>query len=305
MIHGLDLNLLAVFDAIYTAKNISHAAELLNLSQPAVSNSVSRLRKQLNDPLFVRSGNGVMATARAEELIDPIREVLSTLDKNLSQNAPFNPMESRRHFNLLLVDPLEAIVMRHLLQYTKPGSQLTFSILPPHYEEVEEMLSSGRCDLAIFLKSHHGFGLEEKLLCPIDLVYIARKDHPRIHANASSEMIAQESHVTMMLASGKLANAQKLIPLQLNRNVACHVYKVSSAINIVSQSDLIGLIPKIYAYEVANKFNLQIISPRTPLTHQKFEFNWTSRNTHDPSHIWLREQIEIAVSNAWSLVKDR
>ena len=115
-IRDFDLNLLLVFEAKYSSGNISRAADNLDLSQPAVSNALSRLRKQLDDPLFVRSGNGVVPTIRADEIIDPVRNALSTLQQSIGTTAEFDPQTSKRHFRLLVADPLEQIVMSRLLQ---------------------------------------------------------------------------------------------------------------------------------------------------------------------------------------------
>src|SRR5690606_21894313 len=90
-INEIDLNLLRVFDAVFRTRNVSRAAEALDLTQPAVSHALTRLRLLLRDPLFVRSGTGVQPTAKASQLAGPIRAGLAALQTALSDTVSFDP----------------------------------------------------------------------------------------------------------------------------------------------------------------------------------------------------------------------
>jgi len=148
-IRDIDLNLLVVFEAIFSAGNISKAAELSDISQPALSNALARLRKQLNDPLFVRKGNGVIPTARAEEMILPIREALAAIQRSIEPVAEFDPTTTERHFKLMIADPLEPIVVPALLQQqTGKRSNITYELQPPQAVNIEEALLSGTFELS-------------------------------------------------------------------------------------------------------------------------------------------------------------
>ncbi|HEX7791439.1 MAG TPA: LysR family transcriptional regulator, partial [Afipia sp.] len=82
-LRNIDLNLLIVFEAVFSTGNISHAARQLALSQPAVSNALTRLREHFDDPLFVRSGRGVKPTNRSLQMITPVREALQLIRRQL------------------------------------------------------------------------------------------------------------------------------------------------------------------------------------------------------------------------------
>ena len=103
-IKDLDLNLLRVFDAVYRMGKVSRAAETLALTQPAVSQGLTRLRLLLRDPLFVRAGGGVQPTPRAERLAPAVRTALATLEQALSEAEQFDPLRSQRTFRIHMSD---------------------------------------------------------------------------------------------------------------------------------------------------------------------------------------------------------
>jgi len=293
----LDLNLLLVFEAIYSSGNISRAAENLDMSQPALSNALGRLRKQMDDKLFVRSGNGVVPTSRAEEIIEPVRDALTTLRRSFGPETAFDPESSRRSFRLLVADPLEQIIMPRILQGIGTRSQITFELQPPQSIQVEDALMSGKTDLAAFLMHSKNPELNSKPLCPVDLVVLTRSGHPRIAQSVTLPELTAEGFVTIALTPGKLANSEKVTFWQrLHLREVCQVYKISSIAQTVAQTDLIGIVPRIYAFQVASIYGLQIVELPTALSNQKFHLIWHKRSDADEGHRWLREAMAAAVS---------
>ena len=112
----IDLNLFVVFEAIYCEGNITKAASALNLSQPAVSHSLSKLRDYFDDPLFVRQGNEMRPTAVANNVVADVREALRQLQVCLAQSKQFEPLTSRKNFTISLHGALEASYLPPLMQ---------------------------------------------------------------------------------------------------------------------------------------------------------------------------------------------
>jgi len=298
----IDLNLLVVFEAIFSAGNISKAAELSDISQPALSNALARLRKQLDDPLFVRKGNGVVPTARAEEMIVPIREALAAIQRSIEPESAFDPATTIRHFKLMVADPLEPIVVPALLQQRSAISNITYELQPPQAVNVEEALLSGTFELALFLMPERNPDLHIKPLCPVDHVLLARKGHPRIQGPVTIEDLQQESHVALNLAPGKLANAEKVTFWQhLHQHATIQVHKMSSVVQIVSQSELIGLVPRIHAHHSTKTLNVQIQEWPVEVNNQKFYMIWHKRHEADAGHQWLRSITQRSVMDAYQL----
>lgn len=295
----IDLNLLVVFEAIYSAGNISRAADKLNLTQPALSNALARLRKQLDNPLFVRSGNGVVPTALADEIIEPIRDALFAIEQSIAPKDVFDPAVTKRHFKLIVADPLEQIVVGSLLRTIGHQSQITFELQPPQTTNIEAALLEGKADLAVFLMPIRMAELNNTPLCSIDPVVIARRGHPRVSIQSSRETVMQEGFVALALSPGKLENSEKVnILKRLRAHLVCQVSKVSSIAQLVSESDLVGLVPAIYAHKLAAQYNLEIIPLPVPEIEQNFQVIWHRRFDSDAGHTWLRDNIERAVSQA-------
>lgn len=296
---GVDLNLLVVFEAIYSAGNISRAADQLDLSQPALSNALARLRKQLDNKLFVRSGNGVVPTALADEIIGPIRDALFSIDQSIRPKEWFDPAVTKRHFRLIVADPLEQIVMGSLLRTIGSDSEISFELQPPQSTNLEQALLEGKADLALFLMPIRVPELHNTPLCAMDLVLVARRDHPRVSAQSPREEVMREGFVALALGPGKLENSEKVnILKRLNPRQVCQVSKVSSIAQLVSESDLVGLLPAIYACKVAAQFGLEIMALPVPEIEQRFQLIWHRRFDSDAGHTWLRDNIARAVSEA-------
>ena len=100
----IDLNLLRLFDAVHRTRNVSRAADSLDLTQPAASQGLTRLRALLHDPLFVRAPGGVQPTPKAARLAEPVRQALALLEQALGDTAAFDPATSRRTFRIHMSD---------------------------------------------------------------------------------------------------------------------------------------------------------------------------------------------------------
>ncbi len=184
-IGSLDLNLLRVFDAVYRQKSVSRAAESLSLSQPAVSQSIARLRLLLKDALFIRVAGGVMPTAGAQTLARHVREALLLLEQGLHATARFDPNESRRTFRIHMSDIGEAEFLPALMQRVRrdaPGVRIETQQLD--YRDIENALDSGKIDFAFgYLPDVEQ--TERQRLFLERYVVLARADHPRLTARPS------------------------------------------------------------------------------------------------------------------------
>ena len=156
----LDLNLLRVLDALLSELQVSAAARRLNLSQPATSAALARLRRALDDPLLVRAGSRMTPTPRAEELRPKIRQLLADIEQTLCRPAKFDPIVSDRAFRLAANDHAVTAVLSPLAQRLRQLSpRATLEILPLE-DDFERRLANDDYDIAIrdrwSLRSHAG-----------------------------------------------------------------------------------------------------------------------------------------------------
>lgn len=184
----LDLNLLPVLEAIYAERSLTRASEMLHITQPAVSNALSRLRAHFEDPLFVREGRGVKPTAMTEALMPAIREALDKLRNGLEPRSVFEPSRSTRVFNISSRDASAHILAPPLarrLEAQAPGVRISWS--QPQRSAIAGELASGRLDLAIDVQDLRGADLERLLLTTTPYVCVLAKDHP-----LANEILTQE-----------------------------------------------------------------------------------------------------------------
>ena len=124
-----DLNLFVVFDVIYTERNLTKAGEVLGITQPAVSNALSRLRKNFNDELFVRTSKGMLPTPVAQNMVKDIRQALDLIRNSISESESFNPKTAQITFRISIGDTSEYRLLPELIKniskscllYTSPS----------------------------------------------------------------------------------------------------------------------------------------------------------------------------------------
>ena len=112
----IDLNLFVVFDAIYTEGNLTRAGEIIGITQPAVSNSLSRLRNLFNDPLFVRTADGMVQTPVAQNIIGSVRQSLALMRASVQDSELFDPAASDKRFRLSMTDLTQAIILPYVFE---------------------------------------------------------------------------------------------------------------------------------------------------------------------------------------------
>ena len=112
----IDLNLFVVFDAIYTEGNLTRAGEIIGITQPAVSNSLSRLRNLFNDPLFVRTADGMVPTPVAQNIIGSVRQSLALMRASVQDSDLFDPSASDKRFRLSMTDLTQAILLPYVFE---------------------------------------------------------------------------------------------------------------------------------------------------------------------------------------------
>jgi DNA-binding transcriptional LysR family regulator len=198
-LRNVDLNLLIVFDAVYATGNISHAARQLALTQPSVSNALTRLREHFDDPLFVRAGRGVKPTLRSQQMIEPVREALRLIRQQFDGDRSLDLGSYKRTFRIVIVDPLEAVLMPTLLrEITAHAPQVTIESRPPWNTNVADAIIAGTLDLACYTFPVSAPGLVFKTICPCDHVIVARRGHPKIGATLDAETFLSLAQVALI-----------------------------------------------------------------------------------------------------------
>ena len=292
-----DLNLFVVFDAIYTEGSLTRAARLLNLTQPAVSHALGRLRDRLDDPLFVRQGTRMVPTARARAMVTPVRHALGGLQRCLSEEeGGFDAGEAERTFVLGLRDGLEGCLLPPLMcaiTAAAPGVRLQSMTVSRRQMATE--LASGRLDLAADVLLPTTEAIEHQPLLSEPLVVLMREDHPLAESKDLPAYLAAQHVLVSSRREGPGIEDFGLSRQGYRRHIRLRCQHYQAALRTVKQTDLLLTIPAIMARQLAPEGTCTRPVP-SELPGLELHFYWHRDQSADPGHSWLRRQV-------WSVLK--
>ena len=303
---GLDLNLLRVLDVLMQERRVASSAHRLQLSQPAVSNALGRLRKALGDELLTRAPNGMEPTEFAKSLHATLQPALSAIGQSLQARAMFDPARSKWQACIAMTDIGEIVFLPALLTHisqTAPG--LTLETLRDSQAKpnapvgsITTAMAEGKVDLAIGWLPDVTEGLYQRKLFAQRYVCIARQGHPLLagqRPKLTLEKFLQAEHIAIRAEGTGHTKAdetlQSVSHQGAHRHVRLRVPSFLSVPHLVSQTDLMATVPQKLAEQCADAFKLHVLPH--PVTMPAFELKmfWHRRVHSDPANRWLRSLI--------------
>lgn len=286
----IDLNLFFVFDVIYQEGNLTRAADVLNLSQPAVSHALARLRNQFDDDLFVRQGNRMSPTPLAKNVIVDVREALHQLQVTLVQSRQFDPFTSKKEYAVSLHGSLEASYLPFLvsrLSTEAPKIKLTSTRV--RRNELENKLSAGDIDVVIDILLPVSKNILHRRLEQEQLVVVAAK---KLHDEMALSTYLAESHILVSSrSSGPGIEDFELGRVGLQRQVALRCQHYFSACRVVEQSKMLLTLPKTAAKMFAQVLAIDIFPLPVQLPDIDVHLYWHINVDKDPANKWLRNKM--------------
>ncbi len=302
-----DLNLLPVFVALMEERSVTRAAERLGLTQPALSNALTRLRSLLQDPLFVRERYGMRPTTRAEELAPIIAGALASLDGVVSEQQDFDPARSQALFTLapnsyaeLVLVP--AIVAR--LRRVAPHARLR---LTPYGADLAETgVVSGSTAMALGRIVEPPDNVVVQHLMDDGLACIVRADHPVVRRNLTRKQYESLKHVNMV-PPGRLRVGlfQTLEREGLRRDVAVSVTHFMAVPELIAVTDYCATLPAQICRRLAHDPRLRVVPAPVDLGTFPVQMAWHVRYRQDPAHRWLRGLVAEVAQEAASVASGR
>ncbi len=289
-LRSIDLNLLAVFDAIAAEGNLTRAANRLGMSQPAMSNALARLRETLDDPLFVRTGRGMEPTPRARLMTEPIRQALDLMQNSLRTDSAFDYASSKRSFTVAVEDYGEAVVMPRFMEWlNRVAPEVHVRIRPESGEALLAEMKRGAIDMAMEYHRPQDKEFSVQTLMEETLVSMVRQGHPLVGDSLSLEQYVTLEHVVIDSRSprGPLVD-RELKRRGLSRNIALQVPHFLSMPLIVRTTDLICTLPLRMARVYAEYFRLKVLKPPIDFPAIPVYLVWSKRLDADPGHQWFR-----------------
>lgn len=286
-INDIDLNLLRLFNAVYRSRSVSRAASSLNITQPAASQGLTRLRLLIKDPLFIRVAGGVKPTPKAELLAETVAQALAMLENALNASDQFDPQTATRTFRIHLSDIGEARFLPDLMHAIRAQApQIHIDSAPLAHADIAEALDSGQLDIAIgFLPSVKA--TPQHALLEDRYIVLLRKDHP-ILASADTMNLEQLRLLDYAAVRSHAETLHILQLLQLEHRLRLSAAHFLALPDIVRQSDLAVLMPKNIAQGFAQSGDYALLETPLPLSQFTVSLHWSSRFENEPANQWLR-----------------
>lgn len=288
----LDLNLLVALDALLAERNISRAGERLNLSQPAMSNALARLRNFFGDELLAAQGRQMVLTPRALGLIEPVREVLVRIDSTITTPPVFIPAESTRTFVLLLSDFTTAVFIPPLLAALYQQARGIGLELRSLNDRPAEQLEQGDADLLIipeqFAALNHPRAplFEEQYLC------VTWSGHSRIREELTFNDYLECGHVVANYATGQQRAAFDgwfLDRFGIHRKVEVSAPSMAALPQMVVGTDRIATVHKRLALQAEKVLPIRLWPPPLQVPTLVQTLQWHRHRDSDPALQWMRE----------------
>ncbi|WP_375779249.1 transcriptional regulator NodD2 [Bradyrhizobium sp. ma5] len=288
---GLDLNLLVALDALMTERNLTAAARKINLSQPAMSAAVSRLRSYFRDELFAMRGRELVPTSRAEGLAAPVREALMQIQLSIIARETFDPAQSNRRFRIGLSDSMTVVFFRDVVERVAREAPAVSFELVALADEHDELLRRGEVDFVIlpelFMSSAHPRValFEERLVC------VGCCTNGQLLRPLTFDRYMSMGHVAVKLAGTRNTAFEEtfLLDFGLNRRIDILVQSFSMIPPLLAGTSRIGTMPLRLVKHFQRATPLRIADLPQPFPTFTEAVQWPVLHNSDPESTWMRE----------------
>lgn len=302
-INKIDLNLMIYFDVLLREQNVTRAANQLNITQPAMSNGLKRLRNLFNDPILVRTSSGMAPTERAQALAPTIRKILLELEEALQGEDNFNPATSDRVFRLMASDYAASTMVPNLLSnISKIAPHISIDIMTPsdiNFHDVE----AGKVDMAINRFEELPQSFHQKTLWHDSFTCLTASDSPLV-SRFGLQSYLRAKHIWVSKTGFGVGvgmdpkDVQKLgwvdealANIGEKRTIKVFTRNYNVAMQLALQDQLIATLPSKAAARFSDDPSFTNMPPPFDIPQIELKMIWSPLLHHDASHIWFRQQV--------------
>ena len=296
-ISSFDLNLFVILNAIYTEGSLTKAAEVVGITQPAVSNALSRLREKFNDDLFVRTGSGMVPTQKTENMILDVQSALTLIQKSVNEPDTFEPRSSERNFKLSLGDVSEGRVLPFIMkEIYKDAPNISVGSFAYARSDQVHALSTNNLDFVVDPIIPATDEVSSTKVFEDDFVVMHREDHDISRLkNVTIENILDLKHLHV---SGRKRGLH-LIDVELEkigfkRNVSLRCQHFLIAPSIINSTDLVLMGTRSFA----KRNNLAFVEIPIEIPSMEYFLIWHKSDEGDGGHIWMKDLVIRAFKDA-------
>lgn len=286
----VDLNQLVLFQQLMVERRVSRVAENMGLTQPAVSNTLAKLRRQFGDELFVRTPAGMMPTPFAEQLAEPIGYALGMIHSSLNQHRAFDPGTVKRAITVGMTDIGEIVFLPALvdrLRREAPG--ISLNTVRNSATNLRDDMEAGKVDLAIGPMSQLKAGFFQRRLFRQRYVCLFRQGHPLERKRLSLADFKVAEHLTVVSAGTGHGKVDELIRRAgIERTVRLTIPHFVSVGQILQRTDLVATVTERLAESLSEPFGLTYRPHPVELPEIAINVFWHAKVHRSPAHQWLR-----------------
>lgn len=290
---GLDLNLIVAFEALMTDRSVSRAAERLNLSQPAMSNALARLRGYFSDDLLIARNKRMYPTPFAETLLPQVRQALETMEGVIATSRHFDPATTNRTFRIMTSDYIATSILFPIvtrLSATAPGVRI--ELLLPSPRRIE-LLESGGIDLLITLREYVTPELPSERLFEDAYALVGRAGHPALNSDMTLAAMLEHEHVHVAIGDERLPSFGDayLDRVGIQRRIAMIAPNFGMLPWLLQDTDWLALLQGRLAAQMARNFPLIAVAPPLPIPPLVEMAQYHVTRSNDPGLRWLIDLI--------------
>lgn len=287
-IRSTDLNLLRVFLAVYQNGGVTQAMDQLHLTQPAISNALTRLNTALNCRLFVRQGRQLKPTADAHRLYEKVAGPYTQIVSTLQDFDQFDPSTSTRLFSVSLSNYFDHLMPQLANTIGKIAPGIRLHRVPYNLEQNLKRIEEGTLDLMLVAVNRLPGNFEQLELKHDEMVLAASHDHPLLKPGEKlSRKKIKRLRFASLDAAYEDAMPAYLVQYELDAMVYVRLPSFRNLVDLAVNSDYVVLLPKLLAdqyRDILNSYTLPAKSTRIPL-----RLIWTAGADNDAGHRWFRE----------------
>jgi len=289
--NALDVQLLQVFEALMAERNVTKAARQLGLSQSAVSHALGRLRERLDDPLLVRTSNGMAPTPRALELVGPVRHAVRQVEEVFRSEPRFEPASSRESFVIRIGDSNEFVLLPALikeLEAKAPHASLVVRHLSP--DDTVKALEDGSIDCAVSALLRHPKSVRATALMRDRMVCAMSRNHPLARQTLTTERFLALRHIRVVQDAGDSRFVDEALrERRVTRKVVATIPHWVVALHAVSTCEMVVAASERMALHFDT--GRQLVLKRLPVGGDPFAWQlyWHRRHETQPAQRWMRK----------------
>jgi DNA-binding transcriptional LysR family regulator len=292
-LNDIDLNLLVVFHQLTVERRVSKVADNLGLTQPAVSNSLAKMRRLFGDDLFVRTPAGMMPTPFAEQLGEPVAYALSMIQDGLNLRTQFDPATARTSLTIGMTDIGEIVFLPRLVERLAaeaPG--VTLNTVRNSAVNLRDDMEAGRVDLAIGLLPQLKAGFFQRRLFRQRYVCLFRRGHSLDRKRLTLADYRAAEHVVVVSAGTGHGKVDELLRRAgVERLIRLTVPHYVSVGHILQGTDLVATVPERLAERLAQPFGLAWLPHPVRLPEVSINAFWHAKMHRSPANRWLRSVV--------------